>query len=164
MIDTAIDKPISALNGYDRLEGIDFGGDEPMWMETDDGRGYHVIGYTEYLRFHLDCGNIAEHLLAGEDSDRWLTSQGLAQVGEYLKQLLARPRYGLEQALIDSVEVSDQLGGDEPNFSISFAVDSAADMTVGQFIDKVWSAFAATMTNVTDPGTFNHPYLFSEVR
>lgn len=159
------EQPLDSLAGYGQLSGVDLGEDDPgFFLETDidDDNLAFVLGYTEYLEFARDNGLIPSALLQ-DGGEGWLTNEGESKVAGYLRRLLAESRYGLPDEIIDTLEVSGSQGGDDPNFTVTIAVPSGTGLTVGQFIDTIEAPFAGALINVTDPGTFNHPYLFSEL-
>lgn len=161
-----------AFSGENMWDRVDLGSDSPdLYLEEDDGRGYVEIGYTEYLHFHLEYGLIPDSLLTeptDEDDplSRWLNQDGLEYVRRQIAMLLSgdipRHNYGLISHVVDSLEVNDQRGGDDPHFTVSIAVTPESGWLVKDFDEKYIWPFDAAMINMTDPGTFDHPYLFRD--
>ena len=166
LVDQCWEEKIDSLNDAGRLDGEQIGEDfYHPFIETDDGRGYHEVGYTEYLDFHNGNHFIdPEFLESGDDpdADGWLNGSGEAAVETRIEDLLTQS--GVDKDIVDSLEISQEMGGDEPNFTMTLAVPSDADMTVHQMFDRIVSPFFGAMKNGTDPGTFGHTYLFSDLK
>jgi hypothetical protein len=158
------ERPLDSLAGNGRLEGAQLGEYESaFFLETDvDDDTPFVLGYTEYLEFARGNGHIPPSLLR-PDGEGWLTDEGESRVAEYLRSLLAEPRYAVPGEVIETLAVDGEQGGDDPNFTVTIAVLPGTDMTVGQFFETIEAPFAAALINVSDPGTFNHPYLYSQL-
>lgn len=155
--DDLLNQPVSALSDCSRIDGRELGVDKYVdcFIECDDGRGYHEIGYTDYLRFATERGDLDGEI----NANGWLTSSALlkyeARARDYLKDA------GLPTAPLNTLSAGDQAGGDDPNVTFTITVPSNVDMTVGQMWDQIGWPFIATLINVTDPGTFNSPYLWA---
>ena len=166
LVDQHWDDRIDSLNDAGRLDGEQIGEDSyGPYIEADDGRGHHEVGYTEYLDWHAEHKGIdAEFLESGDDPDAedWLNDRGEAAVKARIAELLAKN--GMDKDIADSLDISQEMGGDDPNFTMTLAVPSDADMTVRQMFDRIANPFFGTMQNGTDPGTFGHPYLFSDLK
>lgn len=158
----AVDKiwrsPITALTGMGYLAGQEVGEDLPgAFLEADTGDGHHVIGYIEYLHFAVEHNDIPRSWL----DEGWLAREGAAKVQEWLMDYLCG-QTRLPEAICRTVEVEDQ-GGDEPNISVTIKVDNTAAMTVEEMFTSIAQPFWASLANVTDPGTFNRPYLWAAI-
>ena len=82
-----------------------------------------------------------------DPSDSTLTADGVAA------QLYG---YAADPRLSDAAHCADGLDMDSPG--------DVTTCTVKELFEETAEPFYAGITNVTDPGTFNHMYLWSEVR
>lgn len=157
------DKPATELIGYDRLDNIDIGEDiSGFYMETPESGGPDnnmVILADEYLHFATGNGDL-DGLI---DEDGWLTREAIDVTTEVLREMFADDQYNLPADIIDTLYADDGLGGDEPVITFSVARD-VTTCTVKELFEETAEPFYAGITNVTDPGTFNHMYLWDEVR
>lgn len=145
------------------LDRVDLGEEINAYIEVGDETHEAIeVGVTEYLDFHLDHDNIDKDLL---DEDNYLTSDGFDRVKAFFAQQLKDAYWDAETVALlgDSLEVDDSIGGDDPNFTVRFFIPRDYQGTVQEVLDEAIFPFFACVTNVTDPGTFNSPYLFSNV-
>ena len=157
-LDTHWNKPIASLTGLGYLSHVDVGEDSyGPFIECDDGRDHHVIGYTDELRFHVEQGAIADAYLV----DGWLTDQACRAVTGTIQKIL-RESSSLPETYIAALSV-DNTSGDEPGIEVAFALPSDLVLTVEQAHNQIMWPFWGTMINITDPGTFGAPYLWAHV-
>lgn len=161
--------------GIGRLDSSDMGEDNPgFYMELPESSEDRdaVVGYTEYLEWHLEHKNIPEEYLTSryeeDDEESWLTQEGLDRVGDVIGYELMRHGDELMRHLgsdydARSLWVSDSLGGDDSHFTAELILPKDLPGTFGEVYEKYVSPFVAVLINTTDPGTFNCIYLFSEV-
>lgn len=145
------------------LDKVDLGEEINAYIEVGDETHEAIeVGVTEYLDFHLDFDNIDKDLL---DEDNYLTSDGFDRVKAFFAQQLKDAYWDAETVALlgDSLEVDDSIGGDDPHFTVRFFIPRDYQGTVQEVLDEAIFPFFACVTNVTDPGTFNSPYLFSNV-
>ena len=83
----------------------------------------------------------------------WLAADNERILCDELKKLT-----GIDE--IDPVEDGDP-DGEDGYVAFSIHTDYREGETVAEWIDRIGWPVIATLTNATDPGTFNYPYLFS---
>lgn len=145
------------------LDKVDLDEEINAYIEVGDETHEAIeVGVTEYLDFHLDHDNIDKELL---DEDNYLTSDGFDRVKAFFAQQLKDAYWDAETVALlgDTLEVDDSIGGDDPHFTVRFFIPRDYQGTVQEVFDEAIFPFFACVTNVTDPGTFNSPYLFSNV-
>lgn len=137
---------------------IDLGEDDPrVSIEVSDNTAY--VYFAEHLQFHQERG-----LPAGiVDADGDLTDAGRARIQARIRALLT-DKTRLDASLVSVDESEEQSKfGDETGFVAVLAMKVSPTTAVRDFyFDTAWP-FVATMINVTDPGTFNSPYLFTDI-
>lgn len=126
-------------------------------IETGDGSTPPALCFTEYLAWHVET--FPEDMAPLLTPEGWLTAEALAGVEEVIRAEFVRrnPAYADRPLCIE-----DGFGGDDPNFTI--LMDLAVPL--GGSEDAAWEdawPLMATCINITDPGTFNFPYLFTQV-
>ena len=153
LIDSNWNDSVEAIRNHGRLSHTEISEDglPGAYLETDGDT--LLVGAVEYLRFASERGDLD----GLTDGDGWLTGGGLRMVGEAMMKLLKDA--GVPGA--DSLAASDQAGGEEPHVDFSMTIPADSNATVGQIITAVVHPFCATVQNVTDPGTFGSPYLWS---
>lgn len=119
------------------------------------------FGVVDYLdNFHKAYNFIDPDLL----EDEWLTKEALAKIQKFFQEQLESSRYcNTKDNITGSLEVSDYMG-DEPHYVATIVIPYDTEGTVQEVIDKYANNFFACIQNTTDPGTFNEPYLFSEIK
>lgn len=145
------------------LDKVDLGEEINAYIEVGDETHEAIeVGVTEYLDFHLDYDNIDKDLL---DEDNYLTRDAFNRIETFFVQHLKDAYWDAETVALlgDSIDVDDCVGGDDPNFTVRFYIPRDYRGTVQDVFDEAIFPFFACVTNVTDPGTFNSPYLFSNV-
>lgn len=145
------------------LDKVDLDEEINAYIEVGDETHEAIeVGVTEYLDFHLDYDNIDKDLL---DEDNYLTRDAFNRIETFFTQHLKDAYWDAETfALLgDSLDVDDCVGGDDPHFTVRFYIPRDYRGTVQDVFDEAIFPFFACVTNVTDPGTFNSPYLFSNV-
>jgi hypothetical protein len=140
------------------LTHLDLGEDDPrVSIEVGDDTVY--VYFAEHLQFHQSRG-LPNGIV---DTDGDLTDAGRARIQTRIRALLA-DRTTLDPSLVsvDEGEESSKFG-DEQGFVAVLAMKVSPRTAVRDFyVDTAWP-FVATMVNVTDPGTFNCPYLFTDI-
>ena len=145
------------------LDKVDLDEEINAYIEVGDETHEAIeVGVTEYLDFHLEHDNIEKDLL---DEDSYLTRDAFDRIETFFAQQLKNTYWDTETfALLGgSLEVDDSVGGDDPHFTVRFYIPRDYRGTVQDVLDGTIFPFFACVTNVTDPGTFNSPYLFSNV-
>lgn len=131
----------------------------------DDGDGdmHHGLDFREEMRFsseyfghHDDYGRM--FLTGGNDSEEcedngdWLTPRA--------EKILTRRVNGLLPDDFDACTYCDT--SDYPHIVIAVTYNGDRELTDDNIEDVYWDAYA-TLMNITDPGTFNSPYVFADV-
>lgn len=145
------------------LDKVDLDEEINAYIEVGDETHEAIeVGVTEYLDFHLDHDNIDKDLL---DEDNYLTSDGFDRIKAFFAQQLEESYWDAETVSLlgESLDVDDCVGGDDPHFTVRFYIPRDYRGTVQEVLDEAIFPFFACVTNVTDPGTFNSPYLFSNI-
>lgn len=119
-------------------------------VEIDEKFGHVDLIWVESLAFHLETR--PEEMARLTNADGFLTHDGV-------QILLATLR-----ALLPRAEIFHEPGeeGDEPSLGITVRIPTpkGESTTINELNDLVWP-FYATLHNITDPGTFNSPYLIT---
>lgn len=166
--DSAADSPMADHVDND-LYPMDLGDDWHMPYRIlvyggGDGN-YADIVWREELRFHheladSDAAKLGERNAQykpwphyTDDSGMWLTAENESILVDELKRLT-----GIED--IETAEDGDP-DGDDGYIAFSIRTDYRDGETVAEWVDRIGWHVIATLTNATDPGTFNYPYLFS---
>lgn len=129
----------------------------------DDGDGYmyHGLDFREEMRFHSeyfeghenyqDMFSPADDEVRDEHGD-WLTTRAEKLLARRVTELL--PEYFVASTFCDT--------SDYPHIVISVTYNGDRELTDDNIENVYWDAYA-TLMNITDPGTFNAPYVFSDV-
>jgi hypothetical protein len=140
------------------IDGIDLS-DDPQYRVEVDNEGHADIMWTEYLGFH--------QRLADGDHAKFGNAPAWSQFVDEFGFLTAENETKLVAELVKLTSVADietvEYGGDEPCVTFSVRTDYLQGETVDQWFDRIGWHVVATLTNATDPGTFNFPYLFSAI-
>ena len=120
------------------------------------------FGCTDYIdNFHKEYDYINHILL---DENGYLTREALDKIQQFYQEHLESSRYyGFSDAISQSLSVDDYMG-DEPHFVVTLTIPYNTEGTVEEIFDTYVNPFFACIQNTTDPGTFNSPYVFSEVQ
>lgn len=122
------------------------------YLEVDRDDHKAIVVWREPLQFHIEFNGARWSDFA--DSDGWLT--GSAELG-----LAARLTSYLAKAGIEAdVYTTGFNGEDEPTLTFEVATAYRAGETFDSWYGRLGGPIVATLTNVTDPGTFMAPYLF----
>lgn len=121
------------------------------------------FGYTDYLdNFYKKHNHINENLL---DEDGWLTIEALTKLENfYIEQLTSQKYWGRNDEVAKSIWIDENQFGDDPHYTIRITVPYDEEGTVEEVFRKYVTPFYNCIQNVTDPGTFNSPYIFSEIQ
>ncbi|MBM4574818.1 hypothetical protein GS896_27560 [Rhodococcus hoagii] len=143
----------------DRLEPRDLGDDDPRVAVEVSADGSVSAIFSEALQFHRDRG-LPDGIVDGGGE---LTDGGRVRIETYLRGLL-RERTGLDGAAL-AVNTDDQTSviGEEPGFAVVLHTQADPATAFRDYWDNTGWPFFALMINVSDPGTFNHPYLFAHI-
>lgn len=119
------------------------------------------FGYTDYIdNFHKEHDYISPDLL----DDGWLTPDALKKIQKFYQEHLESSRYyGFSDTISQSLSVDDYMG-DEPHYVVTLTIPYDTEGTVEEIFNTYINPFFACIQNTTDPGTFNSPYIFSEVQ
>lgn len=119
-------------------------------VDRDDHKAIAV--WRESLAFHIEYNGARWSDFA--DSDGWLTSSAELALATRLTSHLAKG--GIEA----DVYTTGHNGEDEPTLTFEVVTAYRAGETYKSWYDRIGWPIVATLINVTDPGTFNSPYLF----
>lgn len=137
-------------------------------LEVDVEEHHAVIVWTETLGFHAEYNGRREYPAAHgypawstEDSwsplvdeHGWLTPDAETALQIRLAELMPTEAHGATVFIADPRD-------DHPNIVFEVVTDYAAEgETYEAWLDRIGWPVIATLINVTDPGTFNSPYLF----
>lgn len=144
----------------DRVDAFELAGEylSHYWAEIAEDGMTATLEWVEDLRFHEEA--------LGSRFVQLLHEPGgfLSDSGEEAVQEAARTCF-IQQASHLSEDLIVDLGAawDDPSIAFSVQVDlpDGPATTYGILGELAWP-FIATMTNITDPGTFNCPYLMAE--
>lgn len=148
------------------IEGEDLASENPgARAEVDEDCSHVTVIWIEPLRFHLEhFPEYLENLLApktdpdDEDEAVYFTDEARQEFADFMVEHLASEKWTVEGA--DILPDDGEEWDDESCVAISyrFETSSGPETSMEEFSDKSWP-FIAAMTNVTDPGTFNNPYV-----
>lgn len=155
---TLTGQPLASLSGS-HLSSIELAIDDPRFtvVIADNGESTVYIEFVEPLAFHKEREPKLWSALV--DSGGSLTAAADARLVEYLGNLV-RQRVSDQNFSVDS---EPSLGGDEEEvLGVSYSAAYTAGETFDQWWERIgWPIIAETI-NVTDPGTFNAPYLLTD--
>lgn len=133
-------------------------------LEVDRDDHKAIVVWREPLQFHIDW-NSGEHYFDTAprvnqwsqlaDSDGWLTDSAELKLAERLTGYLRKA--GIDDA---DVFTTGYNGEDEPTLTFEIVTPYRAGETFDSWFERIGWPVAATLINVTDPGTFMAPYLF----
>ena len=154
----------------DAISGADLSSDNPgARAEVAEDCSHVTIIWIEPLHFHLghypeDLENLLAPKTIADDEDEavYFTDEARQEFATYMSEFLAGPKWNVENT--DILPDSGEEWDDESCVAISYRFDTpnGPNTTMEEFADKSWP-FIAAMTNVTDPGTFNNPYVMCEL-
>lgn len=137
-------------------------------LEVDTDERQAVIAWTEHLQFHAEYNGPRELSSPGYGSvvtdddwsplvyeDGWLTPDAKRHFADKLAVII-REQTG-HDLTVDTVDT----GYDEPSITFEVVTDYRDGESYDAWLDRIGWPVVATLINATDPGTFNHPYLFS---
>lgn len=155
---TATDTLVS-LSGS-QLSWTEIGLDDSRFTVNiaESGDATIEIGFLEPLHFHKDREPDLWATLV--DSDGTLTHDAeeriVAHLGDLVRQRISNSSFTIEN-------LSGSTGDDEDVLGVSFYTEYTPGETFGQWWDRIgWPIIAQTI-NVTDPGTFDAPYLLTDL-
>lgn len=172
----ADDDQVIALNGLGYMSHIDLGEDDAR-LTAEFGDDPDEIGY--YLDFafteSFDFAREHEHFpLRFTGADGEVDYQLLAPAVATVLNDLYRSRYVVDPTVTVGPEFEDgddeqqtiaidvEPGyGDDDGMVVTLLIPVRAAITVAEMFERFVHPFTALMINVCDPGTFNHPYLWS---
>lgn len=124
-------------------------------LEINTDQREAVIEFRESLSFHRDRGGEAWFRLC--DSNGYLTASSEARLAEQYSTILAnRGVTGVSVTYANGLE-SDE----EPSVALSFASTFTSGETFGSWFTRIGWPIVAEVTNSSDPGTFNSPYVYT---
>lgn len=148
------------------IAGEDLASENPgARAEVAEDCSHVTIIWIEPLAFHLEhWPEHMEHLLSpktdadDEDESVYFTSEARQEFSDFMGEFLAGPKWEVQNA--DILPDEGEEWDDESCVAISYRFDTpnGPATTMEEFSDKSWP-FIAAMTNVTDPGTFDNPYI-----
>lgn len=151
--------PLGELVGSDETPGIR--------AEVAEDCSSITIVWVESLQYHMEhWPEHMEHLVApksgpdDEDEAVYFTDEARQEFATYMIEFLANEGAEKADILPDDGEEWD----DESCVAIScrFDTPNGPNTSIEEAGDKAWP-FIASMTNVTDPGTFNCPYVMGDL-
>nr|WP_296774800.1 hypothetical protein [Rhodococcus sp. (in: high G+C Gram-positive bacteria)] len=155
---TLTGQPLATLTGS-HLSHIELGLDDPRFtvVVADRGDDTVYIEFVEPTAFHRDREPALWSTLVDHDGE--LTAPSESRLVEHLGNLV-RTRISDPNFSVDS---EPSLGGDEQEvLGVSYSAAYTAGETFDQWWERIgWPIIAETI-NVTDPGTFNAPYLLTD--
>lgn len=155
---TLTGQPLATLTGT-HLSHIELGLDDPRFtvVVADRGDDTVYIEFVEPTAFHRDREPALWSTLVDRDGE--LTAPSESRLVEHLGNLV-RTRISDPNFSVDS---EPSLGGDEQEvLGVSYSAAYTAGETFDQWWERIgWPIIAETI-NVTDPGTFNAPYLLTD--
>lgn len=133
--------------------------------EVAEDCSHVTVIWIEPLRFHLET--FPEHLEnllapktdpADEDEAVYFTDEARQEFATFMIEHLASEKWTVENS--DILPDDGEEWDDESCVAISyrFETPNGPATTMEEFSEKSWP-FIAAMTNVTDPGTFDNPYV-----
>lgn len=152
----------------DRGELIETGDvhDTRFMLEVDTDERRATIVFTEVLAFHAEYNGPQTFQTPGfptvttegkwtplVDEDGFLTHDAETALAGRLSAMMPSAADGSAVFIADSND-------DEPNVVIEITTDYTDGETYESWLDRIGWPIVATLINVTDPGTFNSPYLF----
>lgn len=162
-----------APHAGDTLSAQDIGSDQNPYARAEVAEDCSTITviWIEPLHFHLETfPEHMENLLApknnpdDEDEPVCFTDEARQEFATYMSEFLASEKWNVAGADILPDEGEEIGAGDEPCVAISYCFDApnGPNTTIDEAGEIIWP-FIAAMTNVTDPGTFNNPYVMREL-
>lgn len=150
----------------DIITGDDLASENPgARAEVAEDCSHVTVIWIEPLRFHLEhAPEHMEHLLSpksdpdDEDEAVYFTDEARQEFATYMREFLASEKWNVENA--DILPDDGEEWDDESCVAISYRFDTpnGPNTSMEEFSEKSWP-FIAAMTNVTDPGTFDNPYV-----
>lgn len=124
-----------------------------------------TIIWIEPLRFHLehapqDMGHLLAIKATPEGNDVAFTDEARQEFTTYMSEFLASDKWNIDNA--DILPAPEEEWDNEACVALAYHFDTpnGPETTMEEFSNRAWP-FIAAMTNVTDPGTFNNPYVMS---
>ncbi|WPH57860.1 hypothetical protein [Mycobacterium phage WXIN] len=130
------------------------------YLEVDRDERHAVIVWVEPLRFHAEYNGPRKGCYkSGDDdwsphvdNDGYLNRDARTALGNRLQDYLGARGHVVEPDAYD--------GSDEPNITFEIVTSYEDGETFSHWHDRIGWPVVGTLINVTDPGTFNSPYLF----
>lgn len=146
-------------NDYMDRDDLGFEGGGYCHVDTDeDGMTFSV---SENMRFHHDRG--MDVSLVDDDGD--LTQDTQRRLTEFYSERMVKA--GVPKNVADSLELEYNPSDDpdERGYDISMRVnrEDAEGKTLGQVTEQYLTPLYNDLTNTTDPGSFNNPYVFDSL-
>ena len=162
MTTIAPETPMAAL--ADRGEPLTQPNEPYMYLEINRDEREAVICFTEPLAFHAELAQREESSIRGQrpwadltDEHGYLTPEQQGKIGTELAKLIKG------QTGVDATVYSESGWDDEPSIGFEIVTTYQDGETFNSWFDRAGWPIVATIINVTDPGTFNCPYLFSAI-
>lgn len=160
-----------AAHAGDAIMGADLGSEENPYAraEVAEDCSNVTIIWIEPLHFHLNTyPEDLEYLLSpksdpdDEDEAVYFTDEARQEFATYMGEFLASNKWNVENA--DVLPEDGEEWDDESCVAISYRFDTpnGPETSMDEVADKIWP-FIGAMTNVTDPGTFNNPYVMNHL-
>lgn len=132
------------------------------WLEVDREENQAIICWHEPLAFHAELAKSEEDRLSFTFLNRW--SSLTDEYGFLITGAASALRDELARLLPKGCQVYIDKGAcDEPEVCFEVVTDYRDDETYEAWLDRIGWPVIAELINSTDPGTFNHPYLFSAI-
>jgi hypothetical protein len=133
------------------------------WLEVDRAENEAIICWRENLEFHAELAKSEEGTFP-----KWTfvnSWDSLTDEYGFLKaEVIAALRDELARLLPQGCQVyADDTAGDEIEVGFEIVTEYREGETYEAWLDRIGWPVIAELINCTDPGTFNHPYLFSAI-
>ncbi len=145
-------------------QGEPLADDANCYLEVDVANRFAVVCWVEELAFHAELARANPHGVQGKSWDDLTDSSSGELTPAARDALIAELERLLKEQGIDAeIDDAEYLQGDDrnPAFGLEIATRFHEGETFGSWFDRVGWPIVATLINVTDPGTYNSPYLFS---
>lgn len=150
-----------AAHAGDVIAGHDLASDNPYARaEVAEDCSHITVIWNEPLNWHSAYNTEGYGNLIGDDN--YFTNEARTDFAAFMAEFMAGQEWNVAGADIQPEDGEEW--DDEPCVAISyrFNTPNGPATTMEEFSDKSWP-FIAAMTNTTDPGTYNNPYIMAEL-
>lgn len=126
---------------------------------AEDPGDDHLIEYVDYL----DIARRRGDLVGLTDEDGWLRCEVHDAVRRIVTETLVE-RWGMDRMTVaEHLTADDLVAGEEPHLIVALTYLTGSG-TVAEMMKGYAAPLFGAMSRLTDPDTFNHPYLWDEVK